>query len=113
MRRAGPARRGLVIAAALCQLLPVFSVAGRFPAHDIQGIATKAEPAFHRPRTGEITIEDTVHEATRLLQAGALTDAEALCRETLAARDRAGPGARLFAAAELGDIRLIDNISVA
>ena len=31
--------------------------------------------------------------------------------ETLAALDRAAPGARLFAAAELGDIRLIDNIS--
>jgi pantoate--beta-alanine ligase len=31
---------------------------------------------------------------------------------TLAALDRAAPGARLFVAAELGDIRLIDNISL-
>ena len=52
----------------------------------MQGIATKAEPAFHGLRTGAIAIEDTVHEATRLLQAGALDDAEALCRETLAQR---------------------------
>ncbi len=78
MRHAGPAGRGLVFAAALCQLLPLFAVAGRLPAHDMESIATKAEPAFHRPRTGAITIEDTVHEATRLLQAGALADAEAL-----------------------------------
>ena len=32
--------------------------------------------------------------------------------ETLDLRDRAAPGARLFAAAWLGDIRLIDNIAV-
>ena len=52
----------------------------------MQGIATKAANVVHGPRTGAITIEDTVHEATRLLQAGALADAEALCRDTLAAR---------------------------
>ncbi len=65
MHHAVPVERDLVIAAALCQLLPVFAVAGRLPAHDMQGIATKAEPTFHRPRTGAITIEDTVHEPTR------------------------------------------------
>ena len=65
------------------------------------GVAPAAGPALARGR------DDLARAGFERIDYLDLRDGE-----TLAARDRAAPGARLFAAAWLGDIRLIDNIAV-